>query len=72
MTVETEYEHDHEPQLDEEPAIDPVCGMEVERMPALSVTYEGEPVFFCSETCRERFLRDPARYSVSSSLIETK
>ena len=59
--------------VDEEPAIDPVCGMEVvEKDPALAVAFEGETVFFCSETCRERFLRDPARYTVSSSFIETQ
>ncbi len=56
--------------FEEEPVIDPVCGMEVvEPDAALAVTYEGETVVFCSETCREKFLRDPARYAGSSSII---
>jgi YHS domain-containing protein len=37
---------------------DPVCGMKVEdsKAPAWG-TYEGTPVFFCSEACRRSYER---------------
>ncbi|MHB1855358.1 MAG: permease, partial [Acidimicrobiales bacterium] len=45
-------------------ALDPVCGMQVRTAdaPARS-TYEGHPVWFCSDRCRERFEADPARFA---------
>jgi YHS domain-containing protein len=47
-------------------AIDPVCGMEVvDKDGALSLGYQGETVYFCSEVCRGKFLADPERYVVT-------
>ncbi len=44
-------------------AIDPVCGMSVERETAKwQAQYEGAPYFFCGARCRERFLAEPERY----------
>jgi uncharacterized membrane protein YraQ (UPF0718 family)/YHS domain-containing protein len=41
-------------------ANDPVCGMQVEQAnaPATAV-HEGATVYFCSDSCRERFVADP-------------
>jgi len=45
------------------PAIDPVCGMEVEPDPTpLSYDHQGRRYFFCAESCRERFRADPQHY----------
>ncbi len=47
-------------------AIDPVCGMQVERAnaPAHRVD-DGIEVWFCSDRCRERYEREPQRYRPS-------
>ena len=37
-------------------AVDPVCGMAVERERAVSAQRDGEPYWFCSRGCREEFL----------------
>ena len=44
-------------------AIDPVCGMQVERQLApASVRPGNQTVFFCSDRCRDRFVANPDRY----------
>jgi uncharacterized membrane protein YraQ (UPF0718 family)/YHS domain-containing protein len=44
-------------------AIDPVCGMQVEIAHAPASSDQGtHRAYFCSDHCRERFDRDPARY----------
>jgi len=44
---------------------DPVCGMDVVPGQALcgSADYAGETYWFCSTTCREKFVADPKRYA---------
>lgn len=37
-------------------AIDPICGMTVNEQTASSVQQNGQTYFFCSESCRQRFL----------------
>lgn len=37
-------------------AIDPICGMTVNEQTASSVQRNGQTYFFCSESCRQRFL----------------
>jgi uncharacterized protein len=45
------------------PAIDPVCGMSVERASAAATrVHEGTEYCFCGAGCAERFDADPARY----------
>jgi uncharacterized membrane protein YraQ (UPF0718 family)/YHS domain-containing protein len=45
-------------------AIDPVCGMQVERSLAPASTEQhGTTVYFCSDGCRERFQRNPDRFT---------
>ena len=41
---------------------DPVCGMTVFDDRALSVSYENQTVYFCSEYCRNKFQEHPKRY----------
>jgi YHS domain-containing protein len=47
-------------------AIDPVCGMTVDRVTqrakGLVSTYEGREYFFCGKGCKLDFEEDPARY----------
>ncbi len=44
--------------------IDPVCGMQVSAgSDTPNVTYAGKTYYFCSETCREKFQADPARFA---------
>jgi len=40
-------------------AIDPICGMTVDEATALSTEREGQKFFFCSDTCRQKFLSQP-------------
>lgn len=43
-------------------ALDPICGMAVDRDQALSAEYEGASYYFCTPECREQFLRAPDAY----------
>lgn len=57
--------HDHGT-VDDTQAIDPVCGMTVERASArtkgLHSAYEGADYFFCGKGCKLEFDDDPKRY----------
>ena len=44
-----------------EKAKDPVCGMMVDKDPALSVNYKGEVYYFCLKQDMEQFKKDPER-----------
>jgi len=41
-------------------AKDPICGMTVDEAKALRAERDGQTFYFCSEHCREQFLREPA------------
>ena len=43
-------------------ARDPVCGMKVSTAEAKTSVYRGEIHYFCSQSCREKFEAEPARY----------
>jgi P-type Cu+ transporter len=46
-----------------EPAIDPVCGMSVNKEAAAgSLKHNGQTYFFCSTHCLETFRKDPTRF----------
>lgn len=47
---------------DQPPAIDPVCGMTVDRARAANRAYEGTSYYFCSEGCAERFSSNPRKF----------
>ena len=45
------------------PAIDPVCGMKVNRATAKQrFTYKDEEYLFCGARCRERFSAEPGKF----------
>jgi YHS domain-containing protein len=45
---------------------DPVCGMAIEESKAAATaTHEGTTYYFCSQSCKEKFLQDPGRYAGS-------
>jgi YHS domain-containing protein len=47
--------------------VDPVCGMTVQPAGArYTSVYDGKTFTFCSIGCKERFDREPERYSVPS------
>ncbi len=43
-------------------AIDPVCGMSVQREKAIKAEWEGKEYFFCARGCRDEFLADPRKF----------
>ncbi|MEW5901019.1 MAG: YHS domain-containing protein [Acidobacteriota bacterium] len=47
----------------EETAIDPVCGMTVKKAQAKATfEYKGETYYFCSEGCKNTFMKEPEKY----------
>jgi uncharacterized membrane protein YraQ (UPF0718 family) len=48
-------------------ATDPVCGMQVRRANApASAQWEGSPIYFCSDSCADKFRRDHVSASIRS------
>ena len=47
--------------------VDPVCGMSVADHDAIRVTFDGRFLSFCSEFCRQQFVRHPAAYDAGVS-----
>lgn len=48
-------------------AIDPVCGMTVDRRTAAgSSHYDGRDYYFCSSGCKVSFDKDPARHTAAA------
>ena len=58
----TDCHCDHEDATPSEgSAIDPICGMTVEMANArFTSQFEGQTYYFCSDSCRQTFNRDPA------------
>jgi putative ABC transport system ATP-binding protein len=46
-------------------AVDPVCGMTVERENGISAPADGQVFYFCSRGCRDEFLQAPAEFLAS-------
>lgn len=64
-----QHKHNH---AGSTPAIDPVCGMEVNPASASgSHKYAGETYYFCSQNCLTQFRTDPPKYLNKSSQVET-
>lgn len=54
--------------MEQATAIDPVCGMSVERAGAeYRSEHDGQTYYFCAKGCKENFDRDPARYVAKTS-----
>jgi YHS domain-containing protein len=49
---------------------DPVCGMEVDQSKAKAAgrtaEYKGQTYYFCSDDCKEKFGKEPARYTAKA------
>ena len=45
-------------------AIDPVCGMSVEREKAILAEWEGQVYSFCAQGCRDEFANEPSKFLV--------
>ncbi len=46
--------------------VDPVCGMTIDPATAAArEVFDGEPVYFCSDGCRRRFLANPGAYAAA-------
>ena len=45
-----------------ERAIDPVCGLTVDKNPELSATYKGDTFYFCSNRDLNVFKQNPEKY----------
>jgi YHS domain-containing protein len=46
-----------------EKATDPVCGLSVDKDPALSVTYKGQTYYFCLSKDMDTFKANPEKYA---------
>ena len=43
---------------------DPVCGMELDQDDAeAAATYQGKTYYFCSESCKQEFQKNPQQYA---------
>jgi Cu+-exporting ATPase len=51
------------PMAPETPTIDPVCGMDVDPSTKRRAVHQGHEYFFCSDSCRTRFERDPESFT---------
>jgi YHS domain-containing protein len=45
---------------------DPVCGMHLAEGLAIAEQSGGEPVFFCSEECRNKFMDTPRKFAANA------
>lgn len=45
---------------------DPVCGMHLAEGIAIVEQHGGEPVFFCSEECRLKFMGEPKKFAANA------
>jgi YHS domain-containing protein len=45
---------------------DPVCGMHLAEGLAIAERSGGEPVFFCSEECRNKFMVEPRKFAANA------
>ena len=50
----------------EKPVVDPVCGMSVDpEKKEITVLIEGQNYYFCAESCRTSFEKNPGKYMES-------
>lgn len=45
---------------------DPVCGMTVSPQNAITVRYQGQTYYFCSQMCKMMFEREPEKYATAA------
>jgi len=65
--MEHEHHDAHPDQAVLKEFVDPVCGMKTEDETAfMKYEHEGMPYYFCSESCRDKFKSDPAKYVLAT------
>ncbi|SDC12601.1 YHS domain-containing protein [Pedobacter soli] len=42
--------------------IDPVCKMKIKAATAKTTVYNKETYYFCSESCKQKFIAEPAKF----------
>jgi uncharacterized protein len=59
-----DHDHDHHHEtMEDDMALDPVCGMQVDPATAAAIrSHDGRNYFFCNPGCAEAFEREPAKY----------
>lgn len=54
--------------MSEEKVRDPVCNMEIKTKDAVAASqYNGSTYYFCAKYCKERFDKDPVKYTAVSN-----
>ncbi len=51
-------------------AIDPICGMNVDKCDGLRTEYKGEFYYFCSSHCQETFEKEPEKYIDTENYVK--
>lgn len=62
-----EHEHKQEgtsAQATAEKVFDPVCGMEINKNTAVTSEYKGTTYYFCSNTCKATFEKEPNKFVI--------
>lgn len=49
---------------------DPVCKMEIDMEKAMKVEHEGNDYYFCSDECKEQFIKEPEKFSEKETVID--
>lgn len=66
---ESGHKHDdHKPEADK--AKDPVCGMTIAKG-ALKTDWDKADWYFCSDSCKEKFTKEPVKYAKACACAST-
>lgn len=61
--INRESREDHAREHGEDTVVDPVCGMKIKKSDAKATyEYNGKTYYFCMEGCKEKFVKEPAKY----------
>lgn len=59
-----QHGEDHAREQGEDTVVDPVCGMKLKKSDAKAThEYNGKTYYFCMEGCKEKFVKEPAKYA---------
>jgi uncharacterized membrane protein YraQ (UPF0718 family)/YHS domain-containing protein len=69
VVVYVVYRNRHRLVVDTTYAIDPVCGMQVERANAAATAkVDGANYYFCCDQCRDKFVASPAKFTTAAAI----
>ncbi|UCE41554.1 MAG: YHS domain-containing protein [Candidatus Aminicenantes bacterium] len=58
-----QHGEDHMHEHGDDTVVDPVCGMKIKKSEAKAThEYNGKTYYFCMEGCKEKFVKEPAKY----------